>query len=319
MDAPQHETQQPATAEPLRPSIPLIVVSILNMIVGMVAASVSLVMLELLWPHSLSYTSLLMFAWALITIIGQYLGTFRGNFQGASFSASGSVICCMLLYFSFVFSQFFTTDFMNKSNSELWGSRSPYVWIGIGLWGIISLGFNIWWAKKIQKRSGKQGREVPWTPISISLKEILALCLVLGIIMVPATLRAHANPSTYRADVAASDAPIPVPESAQAITYERNREGLLLVSFEIEEAPFRQWLSRTESQATQHGARWHELDLPLDATSPSPNRLPWSLSYGNEIVRDGFRVIWQAGGLHHVVIYDRDAEIVYYQQIFIRE
>lgn len=319
MDAPQHETPQPTPDEPLRPSIGLIVVSILNMIVGMVAASVSLVMLELLWLHSLSYTSLLMFAWALITIIGQYLGTFRGNFQGASFSASGSVICCVLLYFSFFIGQFFTTDFINKSPSELWGSRQPYVWIGIGLWGIASLWFNLWWAKKIQKSSGKQGREVPWTPISVSLKEILALCLVLGIIMVPATLRAHANPSTYRADIATANAPIAVPGSAQAITYQRSRDGLLLVSYEIEEAPFREWLSRNESEATQHGARWHELTSPVNATSPSADRLPWVLSHGNEIVRDGFRVIWQADGLHHVIIYDRDAEKVYYEQLLISE
>jgi len=317
MDPDQSDQLEASESAPLRPSILLIVVSIINIIVGALAASVALVVLELLWPHSLSYTSLLLFAWALITIIGQYLGTFRRNIQGAWLSASGSPLCCAMLYFSLFILQFFTTDLSDISPSGIWGEEKLFVSIAMGIFSIASLWLNGRWAWKLKQHAdGKPS----WKPISISLREILALCVVLGLIMIPATLRAHANQSLYRANVSQAEAPFPVPTTAKAIIYERNREGLLLGSYEIEEAPFRRWLSRSDSEMSKHDARWHEIGkTPLTATSPTPDRLPWSLSYGNEIVADGFRVIWQADGRHHVIIYDRDAKKAYYEQLLISE
>lgn len=312
----QNDSSQPSEAVPLRPSIPLIVVSILNMLIGAVAASVSLVVLELLWPHSLSYTSLLLLAWALITIIGQYLGTFHGNMQGAWFSNFGSPLCCLLLYLSVVILRFFTTDFVDQSPTEILGGRQLYLWILVGILSMTSMVLNGRWAWKLKHQAGGK---VSWKPISISLREILTLCVLLGLIMIPATYRAHKNRSLYRADVAKADAPFAVPESAKAITYERDRSGLLLATYVIDETPYRQWLSRSDSEASQHAARWHELDVALDATAPSPDRLPWSLSYGNEIVNDGFRLIWQADGLSHIIIYDRDKKLAYYQQYALSE
>ncbi|PQO33415.1 hypothetical protein C5Y96_11255 [Blastopirellula marina] len=311
MDNPQHNTPQQLEPAPLRPSVALIVISVINMVIAAVAASVSMVVLELLWPHSLSYNALLLLAWALLTIIAQYLGTFHQNSHGAWLSVWGSSLCCAMLHLAIVILHLIDIDSNEPISTEIWGREQSVVWTIIGMLTIASLWFNGRWAWKLKKFSEQNPTK---KRLVVSLREIMALCVVLGLIMIPATYRAHANQSVYRANVAVADAPFSVPDAAQAITYERDRSGLLLASYEMQEAPFRAWLSNHDSVVSKNDGRWEELASAVNATSPSPNRLPWILSYGNEMIADGFRVIWQADGLYHFIIYDRTIGVAYYEQ-----
>ncbi|MFN3148563.1 hypothetical protein [Bremerella sp.] len=316
MDSLLHDTPERPEPAPLRPSALLIVVSVINMVVGVAAAAMALVVLELLWPHSLSYSSILLLGWALITIVGQYLGTFRQNAKGAWLSAIGSAICGMMLYLSVVILRIFTTDLTTVTPTEILGDERKVVWIAIGTLTVTSLWFNGQWAVQLKRRAATQQS---WKPISISLREILAACVLLGIIMVPASYRAQSNPSTFRAEVTASEAPFPLPKSVQSITYQRDRNGLLLASYEVDEADFRQWLSRKDSPWFQQGQRWKEITTSVNVTPPQKDRLPWSLNEHTERVDKGFQAYWQADGIDHILTYNRMTGTAYYEQTLIPE
>lgn len=315
MDAPHSDPSPTPEPAPLRPSVGLIVVSVIVLLIGAAIISVAMAGLELLWPSALSYTMLLMLGIGLATMLGQYFGTFRNSPHGARFATIGSLGGPAVLYVALLILRVYSVDWTRPDASVTSPEEHLLIWPSIAIASLTCGWFNGRWAWKLAKHAGNE----PPRLLTISLREIMVFCAVVGLLMIPASYRASVNPSLYRANVSVPDAPIAVPPGAQAIEYERQRDGRILVSYKIDEAAFRQWITSEDSDVHHYGGLWEEIASPLNVHRPDPSRIPLPISEGNHQVNKGLAVYWKTETLHHTITYDRDAETAFYQELAISE
>ncbi|WP_207398064.1 hypothetical protein [Bremerella alba] len=310
MDLEHQNTQSPSEPDRPSPSVLLIVVSVVVVLVSATTVSVAMVGIELLWPDTLIFPMLLTLGIGLATMVGQYLGTVRGRAGGARYATIGSLGCFAVLYVSLLVMRIYSVDWTQPNASVTSPEENWLAWPIIAIASLTCGWCNGRWTWQLMKYA----QEHPPRPLSITLRELITFCAVLGLLMIPASYRASVNPSLYRANVAVEDAPIPVPESAEAIQYERERDGRTLVSYEIDEPSFRKWLAQSDSVVLQHGGFWEEITSPLNVHRPDPSLIPLPISDGNHHVTKGLAVYWKTDTLHHVITYDRATGTAFYQE-----
>ncbi|MEW4566040.1 hypothetical protein AB1K70_26220 [Bremerella sp. JC770] len=315
MSSDHPDSSSSAIPAPLRPPASLVVASIVVMLAGATIISVAMVGLELLWPSSLCILMLLTLGIGLAIMLGQYFGTFRGSPRGARYATIGSFTCFFLIHAPVLILRKYTVDWTQPDASVTSLEESLLV-VPIMVIASLTCGWiNGRWAWKLWKHS----QDHPPQSRSISLREVLAFCAVMGVLMIPTSYRASVNRSLYQANIAVDDAPIALPTGAQAIEYERQRDGRILVSFEIDETSFRQWLVSSDSDVHKHGGTLEEITSPLNVHRPDPSRIPLPISEGNTSVSQGLSVYWQTETLHHAITYDRATNTAYYQELMILE
>lgn len=315
MDTLQNDDpEQPAPA-PLRPSVGLIVMSLMNIAAGAVTASIALMGLELLWPNPIAYNLLIFLLAGLAVMVAQYLGTFRLSPMGAhlaAFTSSGcyTVTCGMLMIYGVI------SDLNDRDS--MWFRLQDYQWVvwpTIAVITIASMWLNVRWGWKLKKRNQEIG-----TPprIAISLREVFAFCFLLGLIMLPASLQAHRNQSMYRADVAAADAPFLVPSQATSINYQRDRYGLITGSYKIDEQILRDWLDMLTTQLPTDNVRTLEINAgPVSVFLPDPAQTPYMVPYSTHTVSKGLEAYWRIDQLFYTVTYDRESGTAYYTEMVV--
>ncbi|MEW4566039.1 hypothetical protein AB1K70_26215 [Bremerella sp. JC770] len=298
---------------PLRPSWLLVGISLFNMAAGVVTASISLVGLELLWPNPISYSLLLVFGIGLVTIAGQYAGTFRGNIHGALLAAGASSGCYSMSYLAIVIHSLVSGLGPQAVDASGLSRYQSVIWPAIMVVTLMSLWLNGRWAWKLKKRNEQNASP---TRLSISLREMFAFCFLLGLILLPASFLSQQDQSLYRAEVTAAEAPFPVPDAAQAIQYQRGRTGLIVGSYEVDEETLRRWLDIHAAENLLEG--YHLKDIatgPIPVTPPDPAQTPLLVPYAAHTVNRGMQAYWHVGDLYHFVTYDRDTGIAYYEEV----
>ncbi|WP_144972622.1 hypothetical protein [Bremerella volcania] len=308
------QTPEPA---PLRPSWLLVALSILNIAAGAVTASIALVGLELLWPNPIGYSLLLILLIGLVTMVGQYFGTFRGSYHAAFLAAGASGGCYSMSYLAIVIHRIISDLNSPATAGSGLSHQQSVVWPAIFVVTMGSLWLNGRWGWQLKRRNDQTAGP---TRLSISLREMFAFCFLLGLIILPASIQAHRNQSIYRANVAAADAPFPVPDQAEAIQYQRDRHGLIIGSYEVDEQELRSWLDVQAFKMSTGGARLQEITAgPILVTPPDPTQTPFLVPYGTHRVTKGLRAYWHVDDLYHMLTYDRATGVAYYQELAIPE
>lgn len=308
MEISEIDTPTEMIAAPPRPSRLLISVSLLNMAIGGITAGVGAVGVELVWPTS-PFTAIFIgtFLFGLVTIIAQYLGTFHGSRFGAGAALSGGFLCCKYLFIAGVISPFLLAlggpgQFPEPPSF----SHAAAILALAGIVGLTIAGFNWWWISKLNAYV----KACPERPrLSFSLREILAFCILVAIIIAPATYRAHTNPSLYLSDVSAADVPLSLPDEAQHIDYQRTRHDISRAKFQIAEAPLRKWLNANKRG---DGLRIQEFAKPVDVDLPERTQTLLGTTHS---VAKGFRAIWNGDHVYYFLVYDRPQSTAYYFEL----
>lgn len=293
---------------PPRPSWLLIAISLVNMALGAVTAAVGLIGLEFIWPTS-PFT---MFC-VMITLVGlgatimQYLGTFRRSFFGAYLGGtlpSFSLISLLAVktvapFFLSLAGDASETDFIADSTSFF-----PYIVI----YGLASFGVNLHWFFKLKAYAQQSGEKKKF---AFSLMEILGLCILLAVVVAPASYQAHRNPALYIENASVADVPLPLPTGAQDITYQRNRFGVARATFVVDEKVLKSWLHK--NHADDH-LNLEEITTPEEISTPSYAQHLFGDTF---TVTKGFRATWRLGNRYISLVYDRPSGTAYYDEMII--
>lgn len=313
MESNASESKRPSQTAELKKSGVLILFSLINMFAGAVTASVALVGLEMLWPNPISYSLLLVLLLGFTAMIGQYAGTFRESYHGAYLAAAASSACYSMTYLAIIIRQVVSTDYAQPFSNSGPMEFQSFAWPTIVVVSLVSIWLNGSRAVKLKKRNEQIERP---NRLSISLREVLGFSFLLGLIILPASFQAQANQSMYRANVTASEAPFPVPDTAEAIQFQRDRNGLILGSYEITEEELRKWHSEQDwDMASDRPSEQEIIVGPVEVSPPDPTQTPFLVPYKTHRVMHGFQVYLRTEALIHCITYDRAAGIAYYEEI----
>ncbi len=293
-----------------KPSWLLIAVSLLNMAIGAVTAGVGLVGLELLWPISPFDSSCVMMIIAgLGSMIAQYLATFRGILRVVIFAAIAPGICLSALMVAVMVGPSMLS--MGRTGSisqhEII-SDIRLVLIPIVVYMLGSTWLNVVWYYELKRYAKKS---IEKQRFALTFSEILGVCLLLALIIAPASYRAHTNPAMYLEHVSAAEVPMPLPVGSQNVTFQRNRFGELCATYHVEEDSLLAWLT------TYHSAenyQQHEFNIPLEVAIPDAEQ---PIVGGLYLASQGFHATWSSGNRYFFVVYERPQGIVYYHEVIL--
>ena len=309
------ETQEPSEVTPPKPSWPLIVFSVINTLLAAAAVSLALLGFESAWPNSLSYFMLQTIVFGVLLIGTQYWGTFRAS-AGAALGAVVMTEFCYCWFWISYFAKHLVEKVVSGSSPEMlsWGINWSLILIVATTSPFVIL--NGVWYWKLNKHAKNYPRP---RDFSISIREVLVFCSLMGLIILPTAYQSQANQSTYRENIAAAAATFPIPAQAKAIRYQRLRDGSILASYEIDEVGLRRWLSQPESELRKNKGRWGEIMTPVVIYLPDPDLNPLLKELNNCTVSNGIRCYWDLSGVRYLITYDRSHGLAFYQEISVSE
>lgn len=291
-----------------RPSWLLIAISLVNMALGAVTAAVGLISLEFVWPESPFTAFCIMITLiGLGTTIGQYLGTFHRSLFGAHLGAFLPSFCLFSLLAVKTVAPFFLSLVGDVSETDFIAESTSFS-LYIVIYGLASFGVNVHWILKLQAYA-KQSDEKK--KFAFSLLEILGLCILLAVVIAPASYQAHRNPALYLENVSAADVPLPLPTEAQNVTYQRNRSGVARATYEVTEEALKNWLL---DHPPAENIQQQEITAPIQISIPNADQ-PLRGDYVT--VTQGFQATWKMANRYFTLVYDRPSGTAYYEETVI--
>lgn len=281
------------------------------LVMGFAASVVSsfLVMIEAVPAVTLG--ALFVVAPALLLLITEYLGVFRGN--------KAALVIAMLLILIVVAgsSVLLYAMYLDLDRSpNVPGLLPAGITLLLCVMSALSLRAN-WQQHESLKLLQQQGRS-PAGGSVFSIQELLAAMLLLSFMLGPAAIKAGQNQSMYVKNVSPEEVPFTASPTAESITMSRNRDGSIQAVWAEDESDLQSWFDTQESRPEVDG--FLSVDKPRTNTTVRIPRPPESFNgtYDEETIPKGRIVFWDIEDRHIHITWSVDADSgvakVYYRE-----
>ena len=301
-----NQTEPNPTSEQPRPSVPLVVLSLLVLGGCAVVAGFGVALpIVMEFPPAVVFSFLLL-AVCLTISLNQFLGTFR-RWPGSALAVGLVGLFVGTLWLIMLALAVFETFHMRP---EIYHDRGEQVllWVSvcIGLLLLWAGMANLLWHIRLKRSTGPSEPIPRWR---FSFQELFLLMTVLAVGLASTGYQLRQMPPKWGENVELQRARYDLPASAQNICFSR-AAGVFALEFTLDEAGFREWVSTGHP----HDERWHALLEPISSTCEVPrywkaNRPPAQPTVVK--VNQGLILQGNYGGSTLQVLFDQETGKVY--------